>query len=170
MAWHLQQLDASADVAEFGCGENSLDHFLRKYALGNDRAGLGRTFVALAPGEAGVVGFYTISTGSVRFDMVPAHLEKRLPNYPIPTVHIGRLAVDQRHQGCGLGKVLLIDALRKAAAASTVVGVYGVDVMALHERAKQFYLKYGFETMLDSPLHLFLPIETARRVSGITDE
>jgi hypothetical protein len=40
------------------------------------------------------------------------------------------------------------------------LGVYAVDLIA--DRAKQFYRKYGFVEMLDSPLHLFLPIQTAR--------
>jgi hypothetical protein len=44
------------------------------------------------------------------------------------------------------------------------VGVYAVDVVALHDRAKTFYLKYGFLEMLDEPLHLFMPLGTVRRL------
>ena len=167
MPWTIQPLNASVEIAGFDCGEKSLNQFLQKHALNNDRAGLGRTFVAVEQGQTRVVGYFTISTGSVKFDTVPGHLEKRLPKYPIPTVHLGRLAVVLSCQGRGLGETLLVDALRRAATASEGVGVYAVDVIALHEKAKTFYLKYGFVEMLDAPLHLFLPIETACLVAGI---
>jgi len=169
MPWTIQGLDASVDIADFDCGEKSLNSFLQKYALSNHQAGLGRTFVAVEQGLASAIGYYTVSTGSIKFNTVPGHAAKRLPKYPIPTVHIGRLAVDVRHQGRGLGETLLVDALRRATTAARSVGVYGVDVIALHPKAKAFYLRYGFVEMLDEPLHLFLSIEAARLVAGITN-
>jgi predicted GNAT family N-acyltransferase len=170
LLWKLERLASSHDVAAFNCGEPSLNSFLQKYALNNDRAGLGRTFLAIEQNQKLVAGYFTISTGSVTFNTIPDHAKKRLPRYPIPTVHIGRLAVDGKHQGHGLGETLLVDALRKAATASKSVGVYAIDLIALTDRAKQFYLKYGFIEMLDSPMHLILPIATARAVSQIGDE
>lgn len=169
MPWQISRLDASHDIRSFDCGEASLDLFLQRHALNNDRAGLGRTFVAVDPGQTRVAGYFTVSTGSVTFASVPDHVAKRLPKYPIPTVHVGRLAVDRQFQGRGLGETLLLECLRKAAIASKSVGVYAVDLIALHDRAKQFYLKYGFVEMLDSPLHLFLPIQAARAVAKIVD-
>lgn len=167
MPWAIAQLDPSHDVTAFDCGEASLNLFLQKHALNNDRAGLGRTFVATEPGRTQVAGYFTVSTGSVRFDTIPDHTAKRLPKYPIPTVHIGRLAVDGGFQGRGLGEALLVEAIRKAATAAASVGVYAIDVFALHDRAKSFYLKYGFVEMLEAPLHLFLSIHTARAMVAI---
>ena len=170
MPWSIRRLTAAIDVSGFDCGEASLNLFLQRHALNNDRAGLGRTFIAIEEGQTRVAGYFTVSSGSVRFDAVPDHAKKRLPKYPIPTVHLGRLAVDVRFQGKGLGETLLVEALRKAAAASGSVGVYAVDVIALNDRAKSFYLKYGFVEMLDQPVHLFLPIAAARAVARIIDE
>jgi ribosomal protein S18 acetylase RimI-like enzyme len=167
--WQILPLDPSHDVAGFDCGENSLNAFLQRHALGNDRAGLGRTFVAVEPGQTPVLGYFTISTGSIRFDAIPDHVKKRLPRYPIPTVHIGRLAVDTRFKGNRLGETLLIEALRKAATASDTIGVYAVDVIALHDRAKSFYVKYGFVEMLDQPLHLFMPIKAVIEMAELID-
>ena len=169
MLWTIQQLNPSHDIAAFDCSQPSLDSFLRKNALNNDRAGLGRTFVAVEPGLIRVAGYFTISTGSVRFDVFPDHAKKRLPKYPIPTVHIGRLAVDVKFHKRRLGETLLVESLRKAAAASASVGIYAVDVFALHDKAKQFYVKYGFVEMLNETLHLFLPIETARQLPAAID-
>ena len=47
--------------------------------------------------------------------------------------------------------------------------VYAVDVVALNERARSFYLKYGFMPLLDNQLHLFMPIETTRILAGVID-
>ena len=165
MPWAISKIDESHDVAAFNCGEASLNSFLQKHALSNDRAGLGRTFVATDPGQTRVLAYFTISTGSVKFDAIPDHAQKRLPKYPIPTVHIGRLAVDVAAQGKGLGETLLVEAIRKAATASSSIGVYAIDVFALNDQAKRFYLKYGFVAMLDQPLHLFLSIQTARKLA-----
>jgi ribosomal protein S18 acetylase RimI-like enzyme len=164
MPWLIQRLDASIDIGEFDCGENSLNLFLKRHALNNDRAGLGRTFVALEVGGTRTAGYFTVSTGSVNFTSIPKHVEKRLPRYPIPTVHLGRLAVDRGFQRRGLGEILLIEAMQRAAAASDNVGVYAFDVIALNDQAKQFYLRYGFLEMMDDPMHLFIPMETARQI------
>jgi GNAT superfamily N-acetyltransferase len=168
--WSIERLTSAFETSGFDSGEPSLNSFLQRHALNNDKAGLGRTFVATEIGQPHIAGYFTLSTGSVRFDTVPDHAKKRLPKYPIPTVHMGRLAVDLKFQGKGLGEILLVDALRKASTASRSVGVYAVDVIALHDRAKRFYLKYGFVEMLDQPLHLFLSIATARAVAKILDE
>jgi hypothetical protein len=37
-------------------------------------------------------------------------------------------------------------------------------VDALNEQVKNFYLHYGFRELLDDPLHLFLPLSTARKL------
>jgi hypothetical protein len=36
--------------------------------------------------------------------------------------------------------------------------------VAIDDAAVAFYRKYGFRPLLDSPRHLFLPIETVRKV------
>jgi GNAT superfamily N-acetyltransferase len=106
----------------------------------------------------------TLSMGSVQRETIPARAPTRFPRYPIPTVHLGRLAVDRQCQGRGLGAILLVEAFRRSVAAASGIGAYAIDVFALHERAKSFYLKYGFVEMLDSPLHLLLPMSTVRAV------
>jgi ribosomal protein S18 acetylase RimI-like enzyme len=168
MAWLIERLDGSRhDVSAFDCGEPSLNTFLKKHAAANDRADLGRTFVAVEPGNAPVAGYFTVAAGSVRFDAIPDRLAKRLPKYPIPTVHVGRLAVARKFQGRGLGETLLVESLRKGATAAEVIAAHVIDLIALSDNAKRFYARYGFTEMLDDPKHLFLPMATARVVAGI---
>ena len=146
----------------FDCGERSLNEFLQKYARQNSEKGFGRTFVAVLPGETEVLGYYTLSTGSVSFEIVP----EKLPRYPIPTVHLGRLATDLKMRGQGLGELLLIDALERTVLVAEELGIYAVELYALTDNAKRFYLKYGFIELQDDEKHLYLPIETLKR-SGL---
>jgi GNAT superfamily N-acetyltransferase len=156
----IEPLSSKHDRSTFDCGEPSLNTYLRQYAKQNDEKGLGRTYVAVTPGETRIEGYYTISTGAVTFEQVP----EKLPRYPIPVVHLGRLAVDLQTQGKGLGEILLIDALKRAGQASKQLGIYAVEVHALNERARSFYLKYGFTPLLDDELHLYLPMRTILRL------
>ena len=73
---------------------------------------------------------------------------------------LARLAVDLDQQGQGVGEFLLLDVLRRAVVISEQTGLYGVVLDALNERAKKFYLSYGFAELIDDPFHLFIAIET----------
>jgi len=156
----VEPLGIQHDRDVFDCEENSLNEFLKKYARQNDEKGLGRTFVAVKPGDPAIIGYYTIASGAVSFDTVP----EKLPRYPIPVAHLGRLAVDKQAKGQGVGAFLLIDALRRIAQVADQMGIYAVEVYALNESAKQFYLKYGFTPLEDDPLHLYLPMKKIRKL------
>lgn len=89
-----------------------------------------------------------------------------MPRYPIPTVHLGRLATDVQMRGQGLGELLLVDALERTVLVAAELGIYAVELYAPTETAKKFYLRYGFVAQLDDEKHLFLPVETLRK-SGL---
>ena len=103
---------------------------------------------------------YTLSAASFEKDDLPAVLARRLPHYPVPAAVIGRLAVDLRSQGWGLGEILLLDAIHRVVRAGDTIGVYAVVVDALHDRAGAFYERYGFTPFQSEPLRLFLPLRT----------
>jgi len=55
-----------------------------------------------------IAGYYTIAaTGIATPDLPPEDIKNLLRHPTLPTVRIGRLAVDQHYQGQGLGKALL---------------------------------------------------------------
>lgn len=120
--------------------------------------------MAVPQGSADVVGYYTISSGTVRFDQLPSDL--KLPKYPIPTAHIGRLATDLSVRGQGLGEALLFDALMTAEAASRAIGIRVVELIALSESAKAFYMRYGFTPLVDDSFRLYMNMETVRLAVG----
>lgn len=145
--WRIAPLSEAHDAAEFSCGKPSLDTFIRRYALRNQRNDIGRTFVGVQPRSSRVQGYYTITSGKVVHENLPDEERRMLPRYPVPVVLIGRLAVDRQAQGHGLGATLLLDALHVAQEASKLMGVWGVEVDALDEDARSFYLKYGFRSL-----------------------
>jgi predicted GNAT family N-acyltransferase len=160
--FRIEPISSGHNTKQFDCGEAELNSFLRQFALKNDKNDIGRTYVVVRPGETDVLGYYTISSGTVKFSQLPAEL--KLPRYPIPTAHIGKLATDVTVQGQGLGEALLFDALEKAESASKEIGIKVVELIALHEKAKAFYLRYGFTELADDPLRVYLHMDTVRRV------
>lgn len=159
--FRIEPISPDHNTKRFDCGEPTLNRFLSQFALKNARNDIGRTYVAVRPNETDVLAYYTLSAGSVRFDQLPSDL--KLPKYPIPTVHIGRLATDLSVRGLGLGEAMLFDALKTAEAASDAIGIRVVELIALNQAAKDFYLRYGFVEMLDDPYRLYMSMETVRK-------
>ncbi len=71
---------------------------------------------------------------------------------------LGRLAVDQTWQGQGLGVALLRDAVERTRAASMILGLRGLLVHALSEKAAAFYAHHGFVASPTNPLTLVLSL------------
>lgn len=109
-----------------------------------------------------IASFYTLSAASLPFSEIPADESRRLPRYPaIPAVRIGRLAVDLRFQGGGLGAAMLADAVARAVQADIAAFMLVVD--AKDENAVAFYRHFGFRLISGADRTLFLPIATARK-------
>ena len=109
----VRKLSAEDSVEAFDCGQPALDQFLQRYALVNQKANSAQTYVCCRGGE--VVGFYSLAVGGVDPEDAPARVVKGLARHPVPVMILARLAVDRDHQGRGLGKALLKDALLRTA-------------------------------------------------------
>ncbi len=164
--WTIEPFGKDHERSGFSCGRTSLDDFIRARVSQYEKRRLGKTFVAVPPGEKRVVGYYTLAAGAVAFEHLPEDASRKLPKHPVPVVLLARLAVDQSAQGKGLGEALLLDALQRALDLSTGLGVHAVEVDAIDDAAAAFYGKYGFVPLLDEPLSLYLPIATIERVLG----
>ena len=105
----LERLDSHHDVSTFDSGSDMLDGWLRRHALAAQRMDSARTFVATRGG--GVVGYFSLTMGSVLRADAPAKLVRGVPAHPVGMVLLARLAVDQSQQGKGVGAMLLAEAL-----------------------------------------------------------
>ena len=150
--------------AAFSCGEPALDEYIRQYARQQQARGPNRTYVALAANAGDIAGYYSINAASVLTAELPADL--KLPRYPVPVLRIGRLAVDTRFQGRGLGQLLLRHSFNLVLEMAERVGIFAVVVDAKHTQAAAFYRKLGFAEFAGRPLSLYLPLGTLAAVSG----
>lgn len=154
------------DRKPFDCGEPSLNQYLNRYAGQDIRRRVNRIFVASPPdAPQQVIGYYSLSAGSLDATVLPEAFRRRLPGYPVPVVLLGRLAVAKSHQSMGLGSILLADALQRVAQASAVMAVYAVVVDALNDQVADFYQQFGFISLASQPFKLFLPIDSVAPLS-----
>ncbi|MDA3811989.1 MAG: GNAT family N-acetyltransferase [Spirochaetaceae bacterium] len=148
---------------DFDCGIEELNTYLRQFAIPNDKKNIGKTFVAVENQNLNKpVGYYTVSMAQILFNELPEAIKKGLPRYPIPAMRIGKLAIDSESQGNKIGALLLKDALLRAVNISSQVALHFVVVDALNEKAKSFYLKYGFSAFEENPLTLVISLETIK--------
>ncbi|MGH3344899.1 MAG: GNAT family N-acetyltransferase [Carbonactinosporaceae bacterium] len=146
------------DVSEFSCGDDTLDEWLRPYALMSHAGGSSRCFVTCRENQ--VVGYYALASASVQNH----HATRRVAHgmsRPIPAVLLGRLAVEAKEQGRGLGSHLLRDAILRTLSAAESVGVRVLLANALNDDAQSFYLNFGFEPSPTDSMHLMLLLKDA---------
>lgn len=165
--WQEEPIGKQHDRKRFDCGVPALNDYLRRFARQNHERGGSKTFVAvpdLAVPEAGpvrILGYYTLSPGALDFDRVPDVITRGLGRYEVPVFRLGRLAVDRACQGERLGTMLLLSAAERAMAVAEIVGGVALAIDAKDERAAEWYMGAGAARLLDDPLKLLLPFETA---------
>lgn len=143
-----EPLAALHRLDEFECGEATLDDWLKRRALANQSSGASRTFV-ITEQEYTVRGYYALAAGAVSHQLATSGVRRNMPD-PVPVLVLARLAVDHRLQSQGVGAALLQDAVKRAVSVAKNARVRALLVHALHEDAKAFYLRYGFQL---SPTH-----------------
>lgn len=156
-----EPLERAHDRAGFACGEPELDRWLADHALGAQAADSARVFVS-TDGHR-VVGYYALAAAQLQPGEASERALKGQPKgRPVPAVLLARLAVDMGHQGRGLGRSLLQDALLRANEAAGEVGIRVMLVHAKHEHASRWYKRFGFEESPTDPLHLVLLMKDLR--------
>jgi GNAT superfamily N-acetyltransferase len=152
----VRKLTGADAVESFDCGQSALNQFLQRFALVNQKSNSAQTYVSCHSGS--VVGFYSLAIGRVT---------KGIPQHPVLVMILARLAVDLQHQGAGLGKALLKDALLRTAQAADIAGIRALLVHAKDEPARQWYLNWEFEPSLSDPFHLFLLMKDIKAMVGV---
>lgn len=151
-------LSEDHDVATFACDNEDLNGWLRRRALAAESR-TARTYVVCS--ENRVVGYYCLAAGAVLRTELPTARSRRNTPLRVPVIVIGRLAVDRRFKGRGVGAGLLRDAILRSIEASRAIGVRAILVHAIDDDAASFYRRYGFRPSPLADRTLVLPIETA---------
>lgn len=136
----------------FDCGVELLNSYLRNQASQDIKRKLCACFVMAERETNQIQGYYTLSNNGIPLSRFPEQIRKKLPGsyVSIPTTLLGRLAIDISCQRTGLGKILLIDALKRSYELSKEIGSFAVVVDPINNEAERFYEKYDFIKLPDS--------------------
>ena len=151
----IEKLSAHHDTSQFDCGKETLNRFLRRFALVNQAANAAQTYV-LCRTDSTVVAHYSLAVGAVEHTAAPSRIGQGLARHAIPVMLLARLAIDRGEQRRGLGKALLKDALLRTAQAADIAGIRALLVHAKDEEARTWYAHFDFEPSPTDPVHLFL--------------
>ncbi|MCC0176462.1 GNAT family N-acetyltransferase [Waterburya agarophytonicola K14] len=136
-----QRISTKHIVENFDCGEISLNDWLIKRALKNDLGDASRTYVVCCDNT--VVAYYSLHLGCIQHSVAVRKIKPNMPD-PIPAIVLGRLAVDELHQGKGLARALIKDMFLRAIQVSDLAGTKAVVVKALNDKVTAFYQSFGF--------------------------
>jgi len=165
MSYLTVPLDSKHDRDNFSCGKDLLDNYFWRQAKQDVKRKLSACFVLIDKESNKIKGYYTLSSNSVSNELIPDSFKKNLPKSysSIPTILLGRLAIDKGYQGRGIGKILLIDSLKRCFETSDSIGTFAVIVDPLDNDAERFYNKFGFIKLPDSG-KMFLPMKTIKEL------
>lgn len=129
--------------AGFESGDLVLDGWLQRYAGQNRRRDTAATWV-IADAADGVVAYASIAMTGIDLAAGPPAVAKGSPD-PVPALLLGRLAVDRRHTGLGIGTALVAHVLATAVDLNAQAACRAVVVSALHGEARRWWQRLGFE-------------------------
>lgn len=161
MSYLTEPLNSSHNKKDFTCGKKLLDDYLHTQAKQDVKRRLSACFI-LAANDNIVKGYYTLSSTSVRRELLPGNIIKKLPpSYSnLPATLLGRLAINNAFKGQGLGELILLDALKRSYNTSlSSIGSMAVIVDPINDDAVKFYTKYGFIQLTDSG-KMFISVDT----------
>lgn len=139
-----RKLESSDDLNSFDCGSNSLNHWLKKWALQNNTSGGTQTSVVTnSRGE--VVAFFSLVMGEVQLAKANSKLKKNSSHYPIPILKITRMAVEKNYQKSGLGQAMVKFIMQKSIEISQTIGCKAIIVDPIDDSARSFYLRMQFK-------------------------
>ena len=139
----IERLDENHDRSAFRCGNEALDRWFADHAWTAQQQDTARTFVLVAD-DGQVIGYYSLTMGSVEQASAPRRPVRGLPRHPVPIVLLARLAVTESAHNQGLGMSLLFEALHRAALAAEHAAARLIAVDPIDDAARGFYERWGF--------------------------
>jgi len=171
MAVIIRRLEEHDEVENFDCGDEPLNHYLKRHAWSNQaKSSIGVTYVAAdEAAPKAVLGYFTLAMASVPREAFPKKYVRGLPPYDLPLILLARLAVDRRFAGRGLGHALISEAFRISLRVADEVGCRSIITDAYRDSIG-WYARYGFvpiEGAVETgPRRMFLDMRTVRAALG----
>ena len=164
----LPKLTEAHDLSGFICGAAEIDEWLQTQAWKAQHAG--NAYVFACEHQGAVLGFYALATGGIEHAGSPRFVRKNAPD-PAPILLLGRLGVDKRVKGRGIGWALLQDVLLRSAEISDQVGFRALVIHCRDETARDFYMHQtpSFVASATDPLYLFIALKSLRAFANSGD-
>ena len=160
-AWREEPIAKHHNRAAFNCGEPELNEYLQRHARQSHERGGAKTYVAVDELNSNtVLGFYSLCPASLEYEQTPVIIKKGLARHDVPVFRLGRLAVDIKLHGHGLGGQLLLAAGRRCLYVAAQTGGVAMLIDAKSEKVAEWYASYGAVPLVDSTLSLLLPLKT----------
>jgi ribosomal protein S18 acetylase RimI-like enzyme len=159
----IETLNKNHDRTEFDCGNDELNKYLQRIARQHLDKGMSRTFVLIDYNNPSkILGYYTLAACEINVEKMPRKFSKKYPSR-VPAAKLARLAVSRNKQRQGFGRHMMVNAIERIILVSKNLGIIGFFVDAKNTKAKGYYEQFGFISLPDNPLELFLPIATLQR-------
>ncbi len=159
--FRIHVLNASHDRKAFDCGQPDLNAYLQKTASQHNKKQVSRTWVIVdAKRPENILGYATTTLTEIEGSSLNTDDAKRLPARGLPAVRLSRLAVHREYQGKQIGQRLLLDVMKRTTQLLDNFAVVALLVDAKDERATEYYQQFGFISLHENPLKLYLPVAT----------
>lgn len=165
VGFRLERLRRGHPRKQFKCGEAKVDDWLALRALQHQEKRLSVTNVVLDDAGA-IAGYFTLATGQVDFRDLPSEVAKRLPHRLLPVAVLAWLGVNSAHQGRGLGRSLLAQALGDCLEAGKTFAFIAVIFDCVNDSAKAFYRHWDFQELPGHPYRLYLSAKHLEMMMG----
>jgi GNAT superfamily N-acetyltransferase len=163
----IRPLEKGIDRAAFSCGSRMIDNFFRNNARQHHDQGRVRVYVAMHDNVP--VGYYWLVASSKNPDDISEVARDKFGRVGYaPCVYLGMIGVDQQHQKLGIGRKLMVHAMKRALAVSEIVGVYALVLDAVDRDVAELYRRWSFEyfdadvVLEDGSIPMYIPISTLR--------
>lgn len=151
--YHFENLTEDHDLSEFDCGDDDLNDFLKNDALKQQKSRLNVTKLILYEGK--IIGYVSLLTDTlvlknIQDEKIQLNIKNQLEikskNKNISAVKIGRLALDKKYSGEGLGSHILRNILTNLKIISEKEIGFRFIIVEGYAKAFNFYVvKNGFE-------------------------
>lgn len=165
----VQSLADPEALSGFVSGEAEIDNNIEKCCSWHERYRC-RTFCAFHPGIDFALGYYCMGISATESKYLDHSIIQDSGTFGyVPFIYLNYLAVRTEYQNNKVGTVLLLNALERAANTIRNIGVYGVALNALNDRAAGLYDRYGFRALDEQHRYPFM-ILPARSVLDLFGE
>ncbi len=170
----IERFDPTRHVrADFDCGVDRLNNYLKLTARKQQHDDLTRVYVAVADGDAVVLGYSAINLGMMNVGDLARRPRGAPAHGEIPILFLGQVAVSAQAQGQGIGGILMHHVFEKACTIADQAGCHAIvlDVMAdggdeAFERRKAWYRAFGFQPFASNTARMFMVMKQVRAITG----